>query len=444
MRFGDLFKGRGRSGVSGSTAAPRETSAPAPSSSSVRARQWGTMATVMIVLGLMLVALTLVMRSHRAAQPFRGQLGSAGSTGMPVAAAGSGLDAGSAWRSLEDARADKMSKEIKTLQDELAKKNGAASATPGAPGQSGAINPASWPQLPPAQLPPRVSLPPPPPPPTAQRANLPPLPPGAPGAHKPDQAIESSGIDSGSMSTSAASGPGAGKKGATLKTAATYLPSGSFARAIILGGIDAPTGGQAQSNPQPVLLRLVGNAQLPNFYRSHLKNCMLVGSGYGDISSERAFIRLESISCINDQGQALDMPIKGYVAGEDGKAGVRGRLVSKQGQVLANALIAGIASGMGQAFQQSNTTYSISPLGSTSTVNPGREAQLGLSTGVGKAMNMLAQYYISLADKLFPIIEVDAGREVDVVVTQGAQLPMGADDEGLTQVDNARYGERKP
>ena len=444
MKLGDFFKKRGSSGVSGSTAAPRETSAPSPSSASIRTRQWGTTATIMIVLGLLLVALTLVMRSHRAQQPVRGQLGSAGSTGL-VAPAGSGLDAGSAWRSLEDARADKMSKEIKTLQDELAKKNGAAATPTGAPGQPGAINPGSWPQLPPAQLPPRVSLPPPPPPPTAQRANLPPLPAGAPGAHKgTDQAIESSGIDSGSMDPGATSGPGAAKKGAVLKTAATYLPSGSFARAIILGGIDAPTGGQAQSNPQPVLLRLVGNAQLPNFYRSHLKSCMLIGSGYGDISSERAFIRLESISCINDQGQALDMPIKGYVAGEDGKAGVRGRLVSKQGQVLANALIAGIASGMGQAFQQANTTYSISPLGSTSTATPGREAQLGLSTGVGKAMDMLAQYYISLADKLFPIIEVDAGREVDVVVTQGAQLPMGADDNGLTQVDDARYGERKP
>ena len=32
--------------------------------------------------------------------------------------------------------------------------------------------------------------------------------------------------------------------------------------------------------------------------------------------------------------------VKGYVAGEDGKAGMRGRLVSKQGQILANALLA--------------------------------------------------------------------------------------------------------
>jgi conjugal transfer pilus assembly protein TraB len=44
---------------------------------------------------------------------------------------------------------------------------------------------------------------------------------------------------------------------------------------------------------------------------------------------------------------------------------------------------------------------------------------------VGKAMDRLAQYYISLAEKLYPVVEVDAGRLVDVVITKGAMLPMG-------------------
>ena len=113
------------------------------------------------------------------------------------------------------------------------------------------------------------------------------------------------------------------------------------------------------------------------------------------------------------------------MAGEDGKAGVMGRLITKQGQVLANALIAGIGSGLGQAFQQSATTTSTSPLGSTSTVKSGEEFKAGISSGVGKAMDRLAQYYISLAEKLYPVVEVDAGRLVDVVITKGAMLPMG-------------------
>jgi conjugal transfer pilus assembly protein TraB len=45
-------------------------------------------------------------------------------------------------------------------------------------------------------------------------------------------------------------------------------------------------------------------------------------------------------------------------------------------------------------------------------------------------MNRLANYYISLAEKVFPVIEIDAGRMVDVVLTKGvvidAPLNVGA------------------
>ena len=47
--------------------------------------------------------------------------------------------------------------------------------------------------------------------------------------------------------------------------------------------------------------------------------------------------------------------------------------------------------------------------------------------GVGKALDRLAQYYITLAEKVFPVIEVDAGRTVDVVLTQGIALEVPLD-----------------
>ena len=67
------------------------------------------------------------------------------------------------------------------------------------------------------------------------------------------------------------------------------------------------------------------------------------------------------------------------------KTGMRGRLVSQAGQILANALLAGVASGIGHAFTQSSTTLSVSPLGTTSTVDPGKAARSRSGTGVGKA-----------------------------------------------------------
>ena len=275
--------------------------------------------------------------------------------------------------------------------------------------------------------PPALMLPPPPAPMPAQTA-LPPLPPMPPPMPAPaDRSIEPPpprppGIASFEVSDARVVSPESSAKADPKRDARSYVPSGSFFRAALLGGLDAPTGGQAQSNPHPILMRVQDNAFLPNRYRFKIKECLALGASHGDISSERAYIRLESLSCIRHDGKAIDVPVKGYVVGEDGKAGMRGRLVSKQGQVLANALVAGIGAGIGQAFQQSATTVSTNPLGSIGTVDPGKQFQAGIGTGVGKALDRLSQYYITLAEKMFPIIEVDAGRTVDVVFTKGFSL----------------------
>jgi conjugal transfer pilus assembly protein TraB len=210
--------------------------------------------------------------------------------------------------------------------------------------------------------------------------------------------------------------PGAKKQ---ADTSAGYIPAGSFVRVALLGGLDAPTGGQAQTNPHPILMRTQDNAFLPNRYRFEIKECFILASSYGDISSERAYGRLENLSCVRRNGKAVDIAVKGYVVGEDGKAGMRGRLISKQGQVLANALLAGIGSGIGQAFQNSATTQSISPLGTINTVTPGQQLQNGVGMGIGKTLDRLSKYYIDLAEKLFPVIEIDAGRTVEVIFTKG-------------------------
>lgn len=206
------------------------------------------------------------------------------------------------------------------------------------------------------------------------------------------------------------------------KQVGTYLPAGSIARAVLLGGLDAPTGGQAQTNPHPVVLQIIDHSILPNRFRARTKECHVIGAGYGDISSERAYIRTETLSCVLRNGQVLEIPLKGYVAGEDGKTGLRGQVVEKGGQLLAKALIAGLGSGFGQALAQTATTVSVSPLGATQTVDPSRVFERGAYSGVGRALDRLAQYYISLAEKTFPIVEVAAGRTVEIVMTGGVLL----------------------
>lgn len=245
-------------------------------------------------------------------------------------------------------------------------------------------------------------------------------------------------VDMGSSTSSATPGkPGAGNvssgqhapggdknSGPDVKgqSAETYIPAGSFMRGVLLAGLDAPTGGQSQQNPHPILIEVLDMASLPNKFKADYKNCRIVGNGVGDLSAERAYIRLDRMSCITEDGGAIDVAVKGFVADQSGKNGIRGRLVSKQGSVLANALLAGVASGIGNAFTQGAMTTSVSPLGSTQTVDSGKELQAGIGTGVGKALDQLSRYYIQLAEKMFPIIEVDAGQPVDIVLTKGLSV----------------------
>ena len=209
------------------------------------------------------------------------------------------------------------------------------------------------------------------------------------------------------------------RAGAGKNQSIDFLPAGTFVKVSMLNGVDAPTGGQAQGNPLPIAFHVMDHANLANKYKLDIKDCRFIAAAWGDLSSERTMGRTESLTCIIE-GETVEMSIKGTVIGEDGKAGIRGRLVSKQGQVLANSLLAGIAGGIGKAFNQAATTTSVSPLGTTQTIDSNEIAQAALGSGIGKAGESLQQWYLKQADKLFPVIETDGGRIVEILITKGA------------------------
>jgi len=284
------------------------------------------------------------------------------------------------------------------------------------------------PATPTPALPPAAALPPPPMPITARpqpAAGMPPGVPPFPGQLAPLQQPTMPTLTRITVTDrqAASAAHGSSAAAADTRTVSTFLPV-SFTRGTLLGGLDAPTGGQAQSNPHPVLIRLSDNSVLPNRFRGEYRDCFVVAAGYGDISSERAYLRTESLSCVRGDGAALEVRIQGSVYGEDGKVGMRGRLVTKQGQMLANALLAGVVSGIGQGIATSSSTYSTSALGTIASAEGAEAFRAGLGSGVGRALDRLAQYYIKLAENTFPVIEVDAGREIDVVITKGVRIDM--------------------
>ena len=209
-----------------------------------------------------------------------------------------------------------------------------------------------------------------------------------------------------------------------IKNADTYLPAGSFATVRLLSGVDAPTGDEGGQNPIPVLLRVMTDGTLPNFFNSNVSSCHIIASSWGNLASERATIQLETLSCVLLNGDVIETQVKGYVAGEDGKHGLRGRLVSKQGSLVARALLSGLASGFGQALTQQTQQVAVGGAGVVTAIDPNRIAQAGIGSGIGNAMQQISQYYLERARQIFPIIEIAANREGDAILQTGVKLDL--------------------
>jgi len=220
--------------------------------------------------------------------------------------------------------------------------------------------------------------------------------------------------------------PQADKLEREIKEEAFFLPAGSIVTGVLLNGMDAPTGQGARQDPFPVTLRVQKEAILPNRFRADIRECFVVVAGYGDLSSERAYLRGEVISCVREDGGVLEAKLNSYAVGEDGKAGVRGRLVSKQGQVIARSLMAGFMSGLSKAFDvKPVAVIDTSTSGSTSWQSNSRGSDWLRSSavsGAGDALDRVADFYLKMAEGMFPVIEVDAGRQIDLIISSGTRL----------------------
>jgi len=204
------------------------------------------------------------------------------------------------------------------------------------------------------------------------------------------------------------------------------MVAGAFAPVVLLNGIDAGTSNGSRSNPLPVLIRVQDNAVLPGSSKYQLKSCFLLGSGYGELSAERVYIRLARLSCIDRTDRlVLSVPVQGYVVDSDNTLGMRGTVVDRQGARLGKAMLAGFAQGLSGALGGAQGTVTTSALGAATSLTGSEALRASGLGGVSNAASQLAQFYLKEAESIFPVIEVDGGRTASVVFTEDANLTWG-------------------
>jgi conjugal transfer pilus assembly protein TraB len=205
-----------------------------------------------------------------------------------------------------------------------------------------------------------------------------------------------------------------------------YIPTSTHFKVRLITGLDAPTGPKASGQPHPVILRVQDLSFLPNNVRQDIAGCHLLGEAIGELSSERARVRGLNLSCVDDgDNQVIDESVEGFVADSDGKASLRGRVVSKQGRFLANALLAAFVEGLGKGFQGFGTTTYVGAYG-TATSSDMDTFTDGFKSGVGSGMSTAAQklseFYLKAAEDLYPVIEITANREATFITTKGKRF----------------------
>ncbi len=208
-----------------------------------------------------------------------------------------------------------------------------------------------------------------------------------------------------------------------------YLPPNSFARARVIVGVDASAGVNSQTDPLPVVLRVTGPARSVfangKLLTTKIEGCLVNGAARGDLSSEKVYVKLQKMTCPQPGGRYAVSEVKGFIAFA-GKTGVRGRVVSREGSLVTQALVAGMMGGFGRGFSaNSNSIFqgtNISTDGKRAKLSTGDILEGGVGEGVAQTGDMVSKYLIERAEQYQPVIEMPTGIDVEIVFLEGVYV----------------------
>lgn len=208
------------------------------------------------------------------------------------------------------------------------------------------------------------------------------------------------------------------------KSARSFIPETAYVKGILLGGIAVSTSIGSASEPVPVVIRITERGSLPKNFNIDLTHCKIMGSSYGDLSSERAIVRAEVLSCTDSVAELIyTTKIAGLIHGDDGMNGIKGKVVQTSGKHLKNAIVGGMISGFASSAKgQDQIIISSVGTGSTKKKGMGDMLQEGGFAGASNAAEKIADYYIKQAESMSPILLVSGGTKVDIVFTKGVYL----------------------
>jgi conjugal transfer pilus assembly protein TraB len=122
------------------------------------------------------------------------------------------------------------------------------------------------------------------------------------------------------------------------------------------------------------------------------------------------------MTCLQRDGGVIETSVSGYMAG-NGREGVRGQVVSREGALVTSAALAGALQGLAGVAQpgENSTDASASEIARNALTAAG----VG---GVQQAATTLSEYYINRAEQYQPVVSLSGGTQVELVFLEGVSL----------------------
>jgi hypothetical protein len=215
-----------------------------------------------------------------------------------------------------------------------------------------------------------------------------------------------------------------------------FVAVGDSVRIKLLAGVNAPTDG----TPYPVVFKLHDDIIGPDGSRLPLGEARLIAAAQGSLVDSRALFRLTDLSVRLPDGQRRTYKVDGWVVGEDGIRGMKGKLIDHLGKAIGAATGIGAAKGASEALKATQSTNFISDDGTVTQLASGDAASLLATSALAGGLGSWGDIIKDRINQLVPQVEVLSGREGTAVfaksiVIDGLFEAMEDDNSGFASLD---------
>jgi hypothetical protein len=215
-----------------------------------------------------------------------------------------------------------------------------------------------------------------------------------------------------------------------------FVAVGDSVRIKLLAGVNAPTDG----TPYPVVFKLHDDIIGPDGSRLPLGEARLIAAAQGSLPDSRALFRLTDLSVRLPDGQRRTYKVDGWVVGEDGIRGMKGKLIDHLGKAIGAATAIGAAKGASEALKATQSTNFISDDGTVTQLASGDAASLLATSALAGGLGNWGDIIKDRMNQLVPQVEVLSGREGTAVfaksiVIDGLFEAMEDDNSGFASLD---------